>query len=85
MEKHEFCAVHNENFWYAWSTKDHTRKFRGRSLREAMGQLMVSLFIPDTATLCAVGPSGKFVIPTPQPTIWGSDEVRNARLPYKLA
>lgn len=80
----ELLAIHHDNMWYAWSGDDHTKKFRARSLPEAVGKLLINRLMPKDMSLTAVGPSGLFVVPTCVPSLFIPDELKPLKVPYKV-
>lgn len=83
MEKHELVALYRDNQWYAWHVKDHETKYRGRTLVEAVGKLLIKLLVPETMTITAVGPSGNFCIPITAPCCFMSDDLKKLKMPYE--
>ena len=80
----EMFAIWMENQWYAWACDEHLKKYRGRTLMEAVGKLLIARLMPETMSLTAVGPTGKFVVPSPVPTLFIPDELKPVKVPYKL-
>lgn len=80
----ELMAIHHENMWYAWSGDAPDKKFRARSLAEAVGKLLIHRLMPQEMSLTAVGPSGLFVVPTSVPSLFIPDELKPLKVPYKI-